>query len=195
MKIRTLAAADEAPSIDTIVLAFAADPVARWTWPDAHQYLATMPRLARAFGGRAFAHRGAFGSGDHAGVALWLPPGVHPDEEALNEVVLGTVSASNRENVVAVFEQMARYHPSGPHWYLPLIGVDPAHQGKGHGAALMTYALEHCDRDRLPAYLESTNPRNISLYRRHGFEVLGTIQAGASPPLTPMLRQPRSAPA
>lgn len=116
---------------------------------------------------------------------------MHPDEEALNEVVLGTVSPSNRDNALALFEQMAQYHPSGPHWYLPLIGVDPAHQGQGHGAALMTYALEQADRDRLPAYLESTNPRNISLYRRHGFEVLGTIQAGASPPLTPMLRQPR----
>jgi hypothetical protein len=43
----------------------------------------------------------------------------------------------------------------------------------------------------VPAYLESTNPRNVSFYRRHGFEVLGTIQVGSSPPLIPMLRPPR----
>lgn len=72
--VKTLTLAEEVPAIDTIVLAFAADPVARWTWPDGHQYLTTMPRLARAFGGRAFARGGAFGSGDYAGVALWLPP-------------------------------------------------------------------------------------------------------------------------
>ena len=86
---------------------------------------------------------------------------------------------------------MAKYHPSEPHWYLPLIGVDPAHQGQGHGDALLTHALQQCDRAHVPAYLESTNPRNIPLYQRHGFEILGTIQAGGSPPLAPMLRPAR----
>jgi hypothetical protein len=41
------------------------------------------------------------------------------------------------------------------------------------------------------AYLESSNRRNISLYMRHGFEVMGEIQVGAAPPVTPMLRSPR----
>jgi ribosomal protein S18 acetylase RimI-like enzyme len=183
--------ADEGPVIDTVVLAFAADPVARWSWPESHQYLASMPQMARAFGGRAFANKGAHATDGYAGAALWLPPGVAPDEDALGQIVQRTVSDSIRPNVLALFEQMAAYHPHEPHWYLPLIGVDPIHQGKGHGDALMTYALEQCDRDHLPAYLESTNPRNISLYRRHGFEVLGTIQLGSSPPLVPMLRRPR----
>ena len=83
---------------------------------------------------------------------------------------------------------MAAYHPSEPHWYLPLIGVDPAHQGDGHGNALMVYALAQCDRDHKPAYLESSNPRNIPFYQRHGFEPLGAIQVGSSPTLIPMLR-------
>jgi ribosomal protein S18 acetylase RimI-like enzyme len=182
---------DEQRAIDTVVLAFAADPVARWSWPDAHQYLTGMPQLTRAFGGRAFQHQGAHATAAYAGAALWLPPGVTPDEEALGELVQRTVSASIRDDVFSVFEQMAKYHPTEPHWYLPLIGVDPAHQGKGHGDALLKYALEQCDRDHLPAYLESTNPRNISLYRRHGFESLGTIQVGSSPPLVPMLRRRR----
>jgi GNAT superfamily N-acetyltransferase len=189
--VRTMTAADEGPAIDTIVLAFAADPMARWTWPHSHQYLAAMPRLVRAFGGGAFAHAGAYCTDEYAGAALWLPPGVHPDEEGLGDVTQSTVSASLREAVFAVFEQMAAYHPSEPHWYLPLMGVDPAHQRKGHGDALMSYALERCDRDHAPAYLESTNPRNVSLYQRHGFEALGKIQVGSSPPLVPMLRRPR----
>ena len=41
------------------------------------------------------------------------------------------------------------------------------------------------------AYLESTNPRNISLYLRHGFEVIREIRIGAAPPVTPMIRRPR----
>jgi ribosomal protein S18 acetylase RimI-like enzyme len=86
---------------------------------------------------------------------------------------------------------MARYHPKEPHWYLPLIGIDPAHQGRGLGGALMRHATEICDRERVPAYLESSNLRNVPLYQRHGFEVMGKIQAGSSPVITPMLRWPQ----
>jgi hypothetical protein len=55
----------------------------------------------------------------------------------------------------------------------------------------MTFALERCDRDHVAAYLESSNPRNIPLYQRHGFAVLGTIQVGSSPPIVPRLRPAR----
>jgi len=30
----------------------------------------------------------------------------------------------------------------------------------------------------------------VSLYPRHGFEVIGTIQVGDAPPIFPMVRQP-----
>jgi ribosomal protein S18 acetylase RimI-like enzyme len=83
---------------------------------------------------------------------------------------------------------MAKYRPIEPHWYLPIIGVDPLHQGKGYGSALMKCALQDCDREHLPAYLESTNDRNIQLYQRHGFEVVGTIQSGTSPTILPVCR-------
>ena len=189
--VRVMTPDDESAAIQTLVLAFAADPMARWTWPNAQQYLAAMPRLARAFGGRAFERGSAYTTAGYAGAALWLPPGVEPDDDGLNDVMQNTVSESQLADGAAIFEQMAKYHPREPHWYLPLIGVDPAHQGKGYGDALMSYALDRCDRERVPAYLESTNPRNVSLYRRHGFEPVGTIQAGSSPTLVPMMRGPR----
>jgi ribosomal protein S18 acetylase RimI-like enzyme len=182
---------EESAAVQTIVLAFAADPMARWTWPNAQQYLAAMPRLVRAFGGRAFARGTAYATASYAGAALWLPPGVEPDEDGLNDVMQSTMSESQLADGAAVFEQMAKYHPAEPHWYLPMIGVDPAYHGQGHGDALMAFALARCDRERVLAYLESSNPRNISLYRRHGFEPVGAIQAGSSPTLVPMLRRPR----
>jgi len=46
-----------------------------------------------------------------------------------------------------------------------------------------------CDEEGLPAYLESSNPRNISLYRRFGFEAVGEIRVGNIPALVPMLRE------
>ena len=189
--VRTTTPADEASAIATVVLAFSTDPVARWCWPDPNQYVENMPGFIRAFAGGAFEHKGAYCSDDHVGAALWLPPNVHSDEEALGDIMQRALSDEVRNDLSAIFEQLAGHHPAAPHWYLPMIGVDTFHQGKGYGSALMKYALERCDRERLPAYLESTNPRNISLYKRHGFEELATVQAGTSPPFVPMLRAAR----
>lgn len=189
--VRPVPQGEEELAVATIVLAFADDPVARWTWSRSRDYLDGMPKLVRAFGGNSFAQGAALCSGDYAGAALWMPPGIQPDEEKLGQAIQSTVEPSRHEEVFYTFEQMAKFHPEEPHWYLPLIGVDPAQQGKGLGAALLTQVLERCDRDGTQAYLESTNPRNITLYLRNGFVPLGEVQAGSSPKLIPMLRKPR----
>jgi ribosomal protein S18 acetylase RimI-like enzyme len=90
-----------------------------------------------------------------------------------------------------VLKQMGDHHPTGPHWYLPMIGVDPGCQGKGYGSALMQHALTRCDQENKLAYLETSNTRNIDLYKRYGFGLLSTIQIGSAPSVFPMLRQPR----
>jgi ribosomal protein S18 acetylase RimI-like enzyme len=189
--IKIATASDAAPAIAVVVLAFSADPAARWTWPDPQQYLRHFPSFVQAFGGKAFAHGSAYCVDGYAGVALWLPPEIHPDEDALITLLQRTMPEPIHKDGFAVFEEMGRYHPKEPHWYLPLVGVDPFHQGKGYGSALLQHALIPCDRDKKLAYLESTNPKNIPLYERHGFAVLGTIQVGTSPPIFPMLRKPR----
>lgn len=190
--VKTATASDQDHTIATVVLAFTADPMARWSYPDPHDYLRYFPDLVRLFGGKAFEHGTAYYVDDYAGAALWLPPDVHPQEDEMIALAQRTVSERKQEEVFSIFEQMGSYHPTEPHWYLPLIGVDPARQGNGYGSALMEYALIRCDRENELAYLESSNPRNISLYKRHGFELLGTIQVGSSPPVFPMLRRPRS---
>jgi ribosomal protein S18 acetylase RimI-like enzyme len=183
---------DEDAAIAVIVLAFGTDPAARWTWPEAHTFLKYFPRFVRKFGGAAFKHGAAYRiANSSAGTALWLPPDIQPDEDALGAIIEESTSEHLRGDVAALLEQMAGYHPGEPHWYLPLIGVDPARQGQGYGSALLRPVLAICDRDRSLAYLESSNPRNIALYERHGFEVIGTIQSGTSPTIVPMLRKPR----
>jgi ribosomal protein S18 acetylase RimI-like enzyme len=172
-------------------LAFSSDPAVRWAYPDPHQFFSSFPEFVRAFGGKAFEHGTAHYVEGFTGAALWLPPDVLPDEEALGSLLLRTVSEEIHDEVFAVLEQMGSYHPTEPHWYLPLIGVDPAHQGKGYGSALLRHALASCDRNHQIAYLESSNPRNIPLYERHGFKLLGEIQAGSSPPIFPMSRNPQ----
>lgn len=176
----------------TLVVAFATDPAARWSWPDADSFLRNMPRLARAFGGKSFSLGSAHEIAGFAGVALWLPPGITPDEAALDQLMQETVAPAIQKEADEVFGQMASFHPKEPHWYLPLIGVDPARQGQRLGDHLMAHALARCDAEATLAYLESSNPKNLSFYRWHGFEPLGSIQYGSSPTLIPMLRKPHA---
>jgi GNAT superfamily N-acetyltransferase len=150
-----------------------------------------MPQIAQAFGGNGFAHDAAHVVDGGLAAAMWLPPGVEPDSDRLAAITDEHVPKDRLGDMMQVFDRMAAYHPSEPCWYLPIIGVDPAYQGRGFGSALLRYALERCDRDGASAYLESSNPRNIPLYQRHGFEIIGSIQAGSSPTMTPMLRRPR----
>jgi ribosomal protein S18 acetylase RimI-like enzyme len=188
--IRTVKPDEREHVVPTVVLAFATDPLVRWIWPDARAYLMNMPKLIDAFAGGAFTHDSAYATDDLGGAALWLPPGVVPDGEAMGALVQSTAPPTVLADLPELSQQMASYHPAEPHWYLPLIGVDPARQGQGYGAALMKHVTTILDRAGSVAYLESTNPRNISLYERHGFEALGRIQAGGSPPIVPMVRRP-----
>lgn len=189
--VRVAMTSDEARITSIMVLAFSSDPVVRWVWPDPQQYVKHFPSFVRAFAGKAFATGSAYYVDDYAGAALWLPPNVHFDEEAVTAVFRESVSEEIQRAGVRVFEQMAKYHPAEPHWYLPVLGVDPSRHSKGLGSVLMKYALDKCDLDNKSAYLESSNPRNIPFYKRHGFEVLGTITAGKSLSVYPMLRRPK----
>ena len=175
-----------------LVTAFAGDPLLRWMLPDPATYLAFFPRVGEFYGGRAFEHDAAFCTDDFTAVALWLPPGVEPDMDALGGVMEQAVDPSRHEEVFGLLEQVGHAHPEEPHWFLPAIGVDPRHQGHGYGSALLERSLEPCDQDNAIAYLEASNPRNVPLYERFGFEVVGEIQMGSSPVVTPMVRPPRS---
>jgi GNAT superfamily N-acetyltransferase len=189
--IRVASASEEERVYAVLALAFVSDPASRWAWPDPHTYLTHFAAVARAFGGRAFGEGTAHVAGEFAGAALWLPPGVHSDEETMAALMAQTVPEANQADMSAVFEQMGGFHPTEPHWYLPMIGIDPVQQGRGLGSALLKHALALVDRDGATAYLESSNPKNVPLYVRHGFEVIGEVQAGNSPTIAAMLRRPR----
>jgi len=189
--IKSANESNQEQAIAVILLAFATDPLTRWIYPDPQQYLRYFPEVVRLFGGNAFEHGTGYYIDGFSGVALWLPPNVHPREEETKTLLQQTVPEENQKDVFAVLEQMGSCHPTEPHWFLPMIGVDPGHQGKGYGSMLMQHALIPCDRENKLAYLETSNPRNVRLYKRHGFELLETIQIGSSPTVFPMLRRPR----
>jgi ribosomal protein S18 acetylase RimI-like enzyme len=182
---------DKARLLQTIVLGFSADPMARWASPDPAVYLDRRDEFFDAMGGAAFDHGTAFVADDGAAVATWLPPGVAADGDRMSAIMAEQTPESRMGEMNALFAKMEEFHLNEPHWYLPLIAADPARQGCGLGTALMEAAIARIDADGSPAYLESSNPRNIPLYERFGFERIGEIKTETSPVLTPMLRPAR----
>lgn len=183
--------ADQDRANAAIAAAFIGDPLLRWVFPDPSQYFTYIGEMGRLYAGRAFEHGSAYRSEDYLAAALWLPPGVGPDEEALGGMLATAVAPELQGDLFAFLEQVGMGHPEEEHWYLPVIGVDPRVQGKGYGSALLARSLQACDTAHQAAYLESSNPRNIPLYSRFGFQVVGEIQVGSSPTITRMFRRAR----
>ncbi|MFF3649402.1 GNAT family N-acetyltransferase [Streptomyces sp. NPDC002181] len=128
-----------------------------------------------------------------AAAAFWVPPGAQdkavPDAATIAELsgILGDRAPLFRRAA----EAAAGEGPPEPHWYLAVIGADPAARGQGHGAALLRSGLAKADEAGLPVYLESSKPANLPFYGHFGFTVLGEVRLpGGGPTLWPMRRAP-----
>tara|TARA_Y100000766_G_scaffold259812_1_gene249114 strand:- start:199 stop:792 length:594 start_codon:yes stop_codon:yes gene_type:complete len=176
--------------LSTVLMGFSADPFVRWICPEAGNYMNFIGAFD-AYGGKAVDTNTAYVVEGFKGTALWLPSNIEADEEAFVKEIEQNVLIEKQESLFKVLEELEKYHPETPCWYLPIIAVDPHYQNNGIGSLLMKHALEKVDSDGLPAYLESSNPRNMSLYKRYGFETMGKIKVADVPPLHPMIREPR----
>lgn len=174
--------------------AFVDDPVFAWLVPDERRG----EILERGF--RLFLERVWFAQGEcyttesAVGAVVWELPG----QWRLNTVqqvrllpALVAVFGRYTPRFLGALWRTEAGHPEAEHYYLPFVGVMPEWQGRGIGAALMAPILDRCDRERIPAYLEASTPRNLALYERHGFKVSEEFHLGkGSPPVWRMWRNP-----
>ena len=118
----------------------------------------------------------------------WTPAGASDEDDQPSPF---TPEVQERFKILGEMMEVANPHDR-PHWYLNVIATLPSHQGRGLGARALRPMVERFDAAGEPAYLESSNPRNMTLYRRHGFEELGDpIDLPDGPSLYPMWREPR----
>lgn len=198
--VRRATAADLPALARALARAFQDDPIARWSCtPDALRpsllerfYEIRLRQLLRHDEVWMAAGDGA----DALGGALWLPPeewrtSVREDAQ-LARVLLHPRLLPRFPLVVHGFTGIERRHPvTPPHWYLAVLGTDPAAQGRGIGSALLAPVLQRCDEDGIGAYLESSKEENIAFYARHGFRVTDVVQLPRGPRAWLMWREPR----
>ena len=137
------------------------------------------------------------GEGQPAGAAMWTaPPGAQRSSwrDRLGLWGLrGWTGLRRFPRFLRLVTATEGRYPREPHHYLFMVGVEPERQGRGVGSALLREVLTQCDAEGLPAYLESSNERNLTLYRRHGFEVIEELRLGRSGPLLWLMwREPGS---
>jgi len=124
-------------------------------------------------------------------VAVWLPPGepeMTCDEEAMFGELLISLTGARAREVQVLFDRFDEHHPKEPHYYLSLWATHRNHAGRGLGTALIHDNLARIDAERMPAYLESTNPANVRRYEALGFRHVDEFNPDGGPAVSTMWR-------
>jgi ribosomal protein S18 acetylase RimI-like enzyme len=195
--VRRATAADAGAVSDALADAFFDDPVISWLIPPGASRRAGRVNRLWAASTAAYLRKDkpVFVTDDGQGAALWSPPGYWgtPMSEQLREVpAMIRVFGTGLLKASKVQDQMLKAHPRKPaHWYLYAIGARTGSQGRGIGSALLAEMLGPIDESGEPAYLESSNERNVPLYERFGFEVVEELHlSGGGPTMWRMWRDP-----
>ena len=199
--IRKIRAAEVQPVARTLARAFFDDPHMRWVARVDSKRMRTLERAFATFLGRVWLrHDEGYAHERLVGAALWMPPNTWQLGPLAQLLLLPAIVRDLRADTPRLLRALSfieKKHPREPvHWYLPVIGVAPAWQGRGYGGALLRTVLQRCDAEQVPAYLEAGTPRSRALYERNGFESVEECRYAADgPPLWRMWREPKGQPA
>ena len=164
-------APEEAPAAGAVLArAFLGDPLTCHIFPEAgeraRRALSLFTSLAR--------YDALFGRvdrlDDYDAVATWLTPG----DRGETPERLAQAGVEPLERLDTFYTFVGRAHEravSEPHWYLRLLGVDAAAQGRGLGGRLLEYGLARASESGYPTFLETFAERNVAFYLRHGFQL------------------------
>ncbi len=174
--------------------AFHDDPVTRWVYRSDRRRPHWSARFFAWQVRRLMRQEVSWTTDDGAGgAALWALPGRWREDardtvELLRLTLPGVLPRLPR--VLRGLGQVEMRHPHEQHLYLAVLGVDPTLQGQGVGSQLIRPGLDLCDRERLPAYLETGKEANLAFYGRHGFDVLDRLDLPKGPPVWFLWREP-----
>ncbi len=116
---------------------------------------------------------------DNLGAALWYSK---KKERLTFEYLKRNISFLFTMGITTVFRALKMANNSHSHFpkvgdfcYLYIIGVLPDGQGQGLASKLMNPVLEKCRNEKVPAFLETANPKNVEIYKKKGFELTDSL--------------------
>jgi len=178
----------------TLARAFFDDPVMMFMIPDEKARIAKLPRIFKVLLKLALPHGLCHVTPGYESATIWKPPGkwhLSLWDYAVNGPELLGIFGTNVFSILGTMDRIERVHPKTQHYYLQVIGTDPAKQGKGFASRIMRHQLAVSDAAGMPCYLESSKDTNLPIYRSFGFEVTGEIKIPDGPTLWPMWRDAR----
>ena len=180
---------EQADAVNLLLLAFSNDPFQRYLMPNPSTYLRNSAIWFNNAASQSISLNAMMGTDDYSCIALWFPPN-HTIEYEVLDATLKELPSDSQQDIFQYFREFDENKPKDV-WYLEYLGVDPNKHSLGLGSLLLKNSLNKIDDLHQPAYLESSNPRNMSLYERHGFETLTKIQFGEGPLMHTMYREAR----
>jgi GNAT superfamily N-acetyltransferase len=189
------AAADDVPAVTAcLASAFYDDPLwGRWTFPDGATRAAGLGGLMRYWVLGGIRYPWVRMTDEAEAVAVWLPPGapeMTSELQAECEAFVSKALGPRAHEVLSLFEGFDEHYPRRePHYYLSLWATHRDHAGRGLGTALINDNLARIDAERMPAYLESTNPANLLRYEALGFHRRDEFGPVGGPVITTMWRE------
>lgn len=197
--VRLATERDAEAIVRTLVRAFDADPFVDWLVRDdaarprrMHRYMDTALRRV------TLPHRQVWVSDDCRCAALWAPPGAWEmslgQQLRLLPAVIEVVGATRLGSVARGLSEVEGRRPAPPWWFLALLGTDPEAQGRGLASATLAPVLARCDREGVPALLDTCSVDNLGFYERKGFRVISEVDLPADGPRCfTMRREPERA--
>ena len=120
---------------------------------------------------------------DHRhGVSVWSKPLEDPLEgekgrlkKSFIKEYMGEKSLETYNSIVEFMSARSDELVRADAWYLSIVGVLPEFQRQGLGIGLVESVLSEIDSIKLPTYLETFTPRNMSFYKRLGYSEAGSF--------------------
>lgn len=164
---------------DTLADAFADYPWTRYVIPP-QGYRDRLRSLQRLYLGHALTHGVVAITDTCAGVIAVLPPDA-PDPAP---PIIDQIIALHGDRI----DRLSSADAPPQAWRLETLGVLPAHRGHGVASLLLQFALDGVgQRGGKHVALDTSDPRNVRLYERHGFVVTSHAQDAEAPPVWSMV--------
>ncbi len=194
MDLRLAESRDHPRLSSVLARAFEEDPILRWAFPGQRARDRYGDAFFRWSLWRCADQDVTWTTADLNGAAIWsLPDRWQVTLTQLARLIRWTAPGigARGPRILWGLGAVERRHPDDRHLYLAVLGVEPERQGSGLGSRLIKPGLDLCDRERIAAYLETGNERNLSFYGRHGFDVTGELTLPKGPRVWLMRREPR----